>query len=105
MRILVVEDDVDNARTIKIVLRDTVPEAELSFATNRATAASMLRAGLPDVLILDLKIPFDNNQASPDRAHGEALLQETRSARTRDVHLRYYGFRLHGACLRVPKSV
>jgi CheY-like chemotaxis protein len=81
VRILIVEDEVDNAVALKDLLTSRLPTAELVFAADKAAAIRAISAedAYFDFIVLDRKIPPDElSKSSADTAHGEAVLEKIR---------------------------
>ena len=60
LRILVVDDESDNRRLIRKLLRKTYPEAELDEAIDGFEAGHKIHTFLPSLVILDLQLPGVN---------------------------------------------
>ncbi len=94
-RVLVVDDDRDIAKMIKITVRAAVPKAEIEVATNAKQALEIARAKPPDLLVLDLQMPGMNGIELYMALRGERLAERctvvaaSAAAKPADVELLY----------------
>lgn len=75
IRILLVEDDVDEAHALKGALSGP-PDLAIDRAVNAADARAALNAGEYDLIVLDLALPADDRRLAPRRDEGERLVDD-----------------------------
>ena len=92
---LVVDDDREIAKMIKITVRAAVPKAEIEVATNAKQALEIARAKPPDLMVLDLQMPGMNGIELYMALRGERLAERctvvaaSAAAKPADVELLY----------------
>lgn len=81
IEVLSVEDNADDRAFIEEVLLGIDPEIRLTFKHDAQSAIESLRENFFDFLVLDLRIPFsDDNPMETDPDHGVSVLSEARSS-------------------------
>ncbi len=78
MKILFVEDNDGFAHDLEPVLRDIPNVGEIVRVVDKESAAARLRDDLIDLVILDLSIPPNSTNNTPDPEHGQALFHVAR---------------------------
>lgn len=58
--IILAEDDIDDQNIFQIALEEVDPRIQLAFASNGNQLLDMLRKEKPDLLFLDLEMPYKN---------------------------------------------
>lgn len=80
MRILLVEDKIDNAQVIEKAIR-AIDGCELNWKRSKAGALAALGEEHFDVVILDRRIPTEDDFLDDDPSHGWAVFQEVAEQR------------------------
>jgi serine/threonine-protein kinase len=94
-RVLIVDDDRDIAKMIKITIRAAVPKADVEVATSAHAALEMVRHKAPDLMVLDLQMPGMNGIELYMALRGEHLAERctvvaaSAAAKPADVELLY----------------
>ncbi len=95
LEVVVVDDDKDIAKLIKMYIRAAVPTAEVSIATGAREALEIVRAKPPHLMITDLMMPGMNGIELYMYLRGEKLAEHSTivavsaAARDADVELLY----------------
>jgi CheY-like chemotaxis protein len=75
IRILLVEDDADEAHALEGALRGP-PDLAIDRAVNAADAHALVNSREYDLIVLDLALPPDNRRLAPRREEGEHLVDD-----------------------------
>lgn len=57
-RILLIEDDIDDCEVFRWAIEDISPHIQLEICNNCIVAADTLSRFAPDIIFLDLKLPY-----------------------------------------------
>jgi len=94
-RVIVVDDDREIAKMIKISVRAAIPKADVEVATSAKQALEMTREKAPDLMFLDLQMPGMNGVELYMALRGERLAERctvvaaSAAAKPADVELLY----------------
>lgn len=94
-RVLVVDDDREIAKLVKLTVRAALPKADVEVATNARQALDLVRDKPPDLLFLDLQMPGMNGVELYMALRGERLAERctvvaaSAAAKPSDVELLY----------------
>jgi serine/threonine-protein kinase len=94
-RVLVVDDDKDIAKLVKMTVRASLPSADVVVASNAKQALDVVRASPPHLLFLDIQMPDMNGVELYMVLRAERLAERTTivaasaAAKTADVELLY----------------
>jgi CheY-like chemotaxis protein len=58
--IILAEDDIDDQNIFQIALQEVNPDVDLAFASNGKQLLELLKKEKPDLLFLDLEMPYKN---------------------------------------------